>query len=433
MAKFCKNCGQQLEDGAMFCAGCGTQMEQQAQYAPPPPPPAPPQEQQAQYAPPPAAPQTPAPPQGQQVQYAPPPAPPQGGYAPAGQPGYPPPGGPAYAEPKKKFPLWLLIVIIAAAAVVAAIIIATSITGNNAEKEFFTLGPDEVPSVMYVLGEIRDISGISSSTSGGVQTMVVKYKVPENQGSEMYQYTQALMDKYGFFNTNPFDFTGASGSGFTFAANSKEEGYILMVTIDYDNAGYTLTITRAVGTLTVYGNEEEEPEEPVIEEEEDLGDPGPAGDEIDLIVPATLAGGTTVEEAQANLESGLNVVSKNPDGSFTVRISSADQQSLIDGAKEMTEDAIYEIYYNEYYAGIEDIEWDDENFSYINFLVTEEFYADDNLSALAIMLLGYYAPWVQVYMGMGLDSSTLISVIDYDSGEIIFELDAPNDLANMFG
>lgn len=81
MAKFCKNCGMQIEDGTMFCPGCGTKFEeqappapeQQAQYAPPPPPPG-----QAQYAPPP-------PPPGQ-GQYAPPPPPPgQGQYAPPPQ------------------------------------------------------------------------------------------------------------------------------------------------------------------------------------------------------------------------------------------------------------------------------------------------------------------------------------------------------------
>ena len=78
MAKFCKNCGMQLEDEAIFCPGCGTKMAapEQQQYAPPPPPtgqqqyaPPPPPPGQQQYAPPP-------PPPGQQ-QYAPPP-PPQG-------------------------------------------------------------------------------------------------------------------------------------------------------------------------------------------------------------------------------------------------------------------------------------------------------------------------------------------------------------------
>ena len=82
MAKFCKNCGMQLEDGSAFCPGCGAQMEgqapppePQAQYAPPPPP-----EPQAQYAPPPQGQQQYAPPPQGQQQYAPPPQGQGGGF-----------------------------------------------------------------------------------------------------------------------------------------------------------------------------------------------------------------------------------------------------------------------------------------------------------------------------------------------------------------
>ena len=75
MAKFCKNCGIQLEENVGFCPGCGTKIEaaplpeQPAYQAPPaqgyaPPPP----QGQQQYTP---------PPQGQQ-QYAPPPSGDQG-------------------------------------------------------------------------------------------------------------------------------------------------------------------------------------------------------------------------------------------------------------------------------------------------------------------------------------------------------------------
>ena len=61
MAKFCAQCGQELEEGATFCAGCGQKVEEDA--APPAeqaPPAAPQQPLQGV-----AAPQAPAAPQGE--------------------------------------------------------------------------------------------------------------------------------------------------------------------------------------------------------------------------------------------------------------------------------------------------------------------------------------------------------------------------------
>ena len=224
MAKYCKSCGIPLEDGARFCAECGlelTQGQPQPEYTPPPP----------------------------QQQYI---APPVQQY---GQPQYAPAGPASYAAPKKKLSKPLLIVIIAAAAIAAAIIIANLATGNYEEKEFFTIGNDKIPSVMYVLEEVREIKGVNSSSSGGVQTMVIEYSVTENQGNEMYDYSQTLMNDFGYFNIHPYDFTGPDGSGFKFAAESVDDGYIIIMTIDYDKKGYTLTIPRSEGTLTIHGGD----------------------------------------------------------------------------------------------------------------------------------------------------------------------------------
>ena len=57
----------------------------------------------------------------------------------------------------------MLIMIIAAAAAVA-IVLAVLLGGKGADKnaDFFTLGNDQIPSVKYVLGETRDISGFNS-------------------------------------------------------------------------------------------------------------------------------------------------------------------------------------------------------------------------------------------------------------------------------
>jgi len=147
--------------------------------------------------------------------------------------------------------LWLLIVIIAAAVVVALVLIANVATGNVAGQDYFKLGPDEIPSVKLVLGEERDVTSYNSSTSGGVQTVTIVFKVAENQNYEMERYAGALMNSDGFVMITDNDFTGPTGTGFEFARRSVEEGYIVMARIDYDTSGYTLTFTRGTGTLTI--------------------------------------------------------------------------------------------------------------------------------------------------------------------------------------
>jgi len=267
MAKFCKQCGAPVEDNAKFCAGCGAVIEaQQQQYAAPPPQPqqqyAAPQPQQQYAAPPPQ----PAPPPQQYA--APPPqpqqqpaAPPQQQYAPPPPQQYAAPPTPAYAAayaPKKKrFPTWLLIVIIAAAAIAAIIVIASVAVGAEAEKDYFSIGPDQVPSMKLVVGETRNITSYKSSTTNGIKTITVVYKLDDELDYETYEdkdvfrYAEALMLDYGYVNITDYNFRGDTGSGFQFARESIEDGYVLIVQIDFDTRGYTLTISRGTGTLTI--------------------------------------------------------------------------------------------------------------------------------------------------------------------------------------
>jgi len=146
--------------------------------------------------------------------------------------------------------LWLLIVIIVVAAIAAIVLVANVATGNVAGQDHFKIGPDEVPSVKLVLGEERDVSSYNSTTSGGIQTITIVYKVAENQNYEMERYADALMYSDGFVMITDNDFTGPAGSGFMFARESVEDGYVVIARIDYDSGGYTLTLTRGTGTLT---------------------------------------------------------------------------------------------------------------------------------------------------------------------------------------
>jgi len=146
----------------------------------------------------------------------------------------------------------LVLIIVGSVVVVLGLIvlIAFWVLRDTSDQDFYKVGKDEVPSVQYILGERRNLVHVSTSVQNGVRKRIVEYQASENQGGDMERYAQALMDDYGFYETSPHDFTGSSGRGFEFAKESVEDGFIVIVEIDYDRSGYTITILRGKGTLT---------------------------------------------------------------------------------------------------------------------------------------------------------------------------------------
>jgi len=442
MAKFCNQCGAKLEDGALFCAGCGATFEGPPQQNAPPPEQQfvpPPPEQQFVPPPPLEQPYAPPPPPPQQYsaeptpQYAAPPPPPPGqqGYAPPPPPQY---GAPrpayagAYAAPqKKKLPTWLLIVIIAAAAVAAIIIIANVAVGNEAEKDYFTLGPDQVPSMKLVLGETRDITSFKSSTSGGVQTVTVVYKLDAERDYETYEdkdvfrYAQALILDYGYINTTDYNFKGDTGSGFIFANESVEDGYILMVQIDFDTKGYTLTITRGTGTLT---RNEAEPE-PVEEEEaiviEDLDDdpeplPPPAEGMVELFIPSWYYAETPKNEVIDEAAIHGFTATANGDGSYIFTGTKEMQQKALEKSAQSLPEYYTILVSGGYFSWLHDIYWN-EDFSELTLYVDiAEHKSNPELAINFLAGIGATSAFYQLLQGKGDDAKVMIYLFD-DNGE----------------
>jgi len=147
----------------------------------------------------------------------------------------------------------MVLIIIAGAVLVIGIIIvvALSVTGNVGDNDWIKIGKDEVPSVKLILGEKRVVTGVSSSIENGVTKKAITYSTSGNQSEEMETYALALVYDYGYYYLNEADFSDSRGTDFRFAKKSVEEGYIVVVRIDYDRSGYTVTLSRGTGTLTV--------------------------------------------------------------------------------------------------------------------------------------------------------------------------------------
>ena len=160
---------------------------------------------------------------------------------------------------------------IGAVLIAGAIVLVISLVGGSlsktAEADYYEIGSDKVPSVKLILGEVRDVISVNTSTGNGVTTKAIGYKVEENQSAEMEKYAMALMSSHSFYSTNDFDFSGSTGKGFEFSRVSDEDGFIIILSIDYDSDGYTITLKRGEGTLTTPAPTPEPTPEPKPEPE----------------------------------------------------------------------------------------------------------------------------------------------------------------------
>jgi len=301
--------------------------------------------------------------------------------------------------------------------VIVGLFVVPNLLGGAADKDYFEIGADRVPSVKYVLGDAPGISSFSNSKSGGVEQVVVQYKAADDPAGDMKEYTSVLISKYGFYSVNGFDFSDSRGRDIQFAKESDEDGYVVMVTIDYSTSGYTLTIARGEGTLNIQGVDEppvtEEPpntdEPPVVEDDPttdtDPANTGPGPGEVDVICPALLSIGSSVEEAQGKVPNGVTVVSLNSDGSFTYRMTTQTQQALIDAYYEYTFDKMDEAL-GAGVPGLLDIAYEPSEFQGIYFIIDPGSF-DENSEAFSnsIITVAIFAAITQMYMGKGNNTS----------------------------
>jgi len=252
MAKFCPNCGTGLDEATKFCMNCGTPAPQPAA----PPEAQPPAQPEAPPAPEPAPAPFPQQPEQQPVY--------QGQLPPQPFPQYPQQPFPQYPQqpqqpspPKKKSKLPLILAIIAVVVIggIAAIVAgAVGAVNKAANADYYVLGNDQIPSVKYVLGEKRKITSASTSINNGVTMKEYQYSAPDvDQGLEMSQYLTYLREE-GFLLLTDADFT-VPEAWCKVGRNSVDDGYEIIVQIDYNTAGYTIIAVKEEGEITPATND----------------------------------------------------------------------------------------------------------------------------------------------------------------------------------
>ena len=128
-------------------------------------------------------------------------------------------------------------------------IIAFMATGNTANAEEYKLGNDTIKSIKAIV-EKRQVVSVSTKTSNGITTKTIEYK-SENVQDDLLKYTQYLRNEGGFSLTKDMDLS-VIPSTVELGKNSNDTGNLIMMTIDYNSFGYTITIQKGEGTLTMY-------------------------------------------------------------------------------------------------------------------------------------------------------------------------------------
>ncbi len=121
--------------------------------------------------------------------------------------------------------------------------------GNAANAEEYTMGSDTIKSIKAVV-EKRNVTSMSTEISDGVRTESVHYQSDSVQ-EDLVEYIQYLRDEAGFQLTQDMDLTQIP-STVQLGKESEDPGEILILTIDYDPFGYTLTLKKGKGSLTFY-------------------------------------------------------------------------------------------------------------------------------------------------------------------------------------
>ncbi|MCL2300277.1 MAG: zinc-ribbon domain-containing protein [Firmicutes bacterium] len=129
---------------------------------------------------------------------------------------------------------------------------ATGNAGNNtafsADDDYYLFGGDRVPSVKNILG-YRSVPSSGRFTMSGATILQVEYK-SDTPNQDAYEYLMHLNENEGFVSLASVDFAEPSGQA-KFGRNSVDSGYMIVLTLDFDQTGYKLEAKYLEGEVTL--------------------------------------------------------------------------------------------------------------------------------------------------------------------------------------
>ena len=117
---------------------------------------------------------------------------------------------------------------------------------NAAKLTEYELSGDKVASVNAVIGEVRKVIGVTSSTSNGVRQKQYAYE-SESVAKDLITYTTHLRNN-GWIVTQSYNLNAGSGEA-QLAKESIEAGKIFVLSIAFEPNKYAIQLTKGEGQL----------------------------------------------------------------------------------------------------------------------------------------------------------------------------------------
>lgn len=129
-----------------------------------------------------------------------------------------------------------------------ALLCACGVLSDAAELQSYDFGKDAVPSVKAVLGQTREVSGVTTGTDNGTQYKEYKY-TSVTAHDDLVAYMEHMVNNEAWMLTKDLNLSNVPGST-QIAKASADEGNILILDISYDQGSYTFLVKKGKGSLT---------------------------------------------------------------------------------------------------------------------------------------------------------------------------------------
>lgn len=200
------------------------------------------------------------------------------------------------------------------------------------------------------------------------------------------------------------------------------------------------TLIFIIMLLAACADHTAETEQDVAQDSEEQSTDEESGIEVDkglLNVEIKLPSNFFDEEELASIEENIEQetqeaeVTKNDDGSITVKMSKSDHKKMLEEMKEEFIVAIEDILEDENFVSIQDISYN-KDFSNLTMVVSDQETFENSLDGFATLTLGVGSLLYQAFDGKDLEKDKVtLEIVDESTNETIHEIIYPDALEEM--